>query len=109
MNVFDMRLNYKKSTHVIVNNHPIAVQYCFTKDDVAGVPPGNRNVWVMISFQHPQKKELVRLRVMEPQSVLDAAHAQVQKFIEHEVECYINHCDEDDEFSRKTRMAETGA
>lgn len=95
-----MKLNQRKSTHVIVNNTPIAVQYCFTKDDVAGQAPGSRRLWAIISFTHPGSRQLVRMRVSEPQSILEATEKEMLEFVEREVECYINHCDDDHELEK---------
>lgn len=104
MVLLDMRLNYKKSTHVVVDHCSIAVQYCFTKDDIQGQPPGHRKVWAVINFCNPETKVPVRLRVSEPQSILDASHAEIEKFIESEIDCYLHHCDEHDT-SGKVRLA----
>ena len=106
MILLDMRLNYKKSTHIVVNDTSIAVQYFFTKDDVCDQPPGSRKVWAVINFRHPHNHGLVRLRVAEPQSILDANHNEVETFVEREVECYINHCDEDEAYRGKNRQAD---
>lgn len=101
----DMRLNYKKSTHVIVNNCSIAAQYWFTKDDIAGQAPGSRRVWAIINFCHPETKLPVKLRVSELQNILDATHREIEKFVEGEIDCYINHCDEHEDAPEKSRMA----
>lgn len=83
--------------HVIADNKHIAVEYCFTKDDVGGKQPAAKKVWAVIKFQNPKTKSVERLRVAEPQSILEASEKEILSFIEHEVECYFRHCDEDAE------------
>jgi len=97
-----MKLNQRKSTHVIADSKVIAVQYCFTKDDVGGQSPGSRKVWVIIKFTNPETKHHELLRIEEPQDILEAGEKEIHEFIEREVECFFKHCDEDAQtFSRR--------
>jgi hypothetical protein len=40
------------------------------------------------------------MRVSEPQSILEATEKEMLEFVEREVECYINHCDDDHELEK---------
>jgi hypothetical protein len=90
-----MKLNQRKSTHIIADHKSIAVEYCFTKEDVNGQEPGARRIWAIIKFKNPETKHHERLRVAEHQSILEAPEKEILSFIEKEVECFFKHCDED--------------
>ena len=91
----DMKLNQRKSTHVVADNRYIAVEYCFTKDDVCGQQPGARKVWVIIKLTNPETRQHECLRVQEPHDILEASEKEIQAFIKREVECFFKHCDEE--------------
>jgi hypothetical protein len=100
-----MKLNQKKNTHVIVDGSCISVQYYMTMDDVAGQQPAPYKIWVIINFAHPQTKSIQRLRVEEPQDLIEATDAELQSFIESEIECFFRHCDEENEGGQRRMIA----
>jgi hypothetical protein len=98
-----MKLNQRRSAHVIADNKYIAVEYSFTKDDVGGQQPGPRKLWAVIKFTNPQTRSVERLRVEEPQSLLEASDKEILAYIEREIECFFRHCDEETEAVFKRR------
>jgi hypothetical protein len=88
-----MKLNQAQTTNVIVDKKSIHVEYYFTENEVCG-PSGDGNIWVVMTFIHPESRQKDRLKVSEPESILNASEDEIHSFIEREVECFIKDCAE---------------
>lgn len=100
-----MKLNQKKNTHVIIGGSCISVQYYMTLDNICDQQPQTGKVWVVINFAHPHTRSVERIKVEEPQDIIEASDKEILSFVEREIECFFRHCDEENEWGQRRKTA----